>query len=241
MHARNLDFGLFDGYSFPNDTWDLTTKLRNILIEVNVQKGGMSLYNTSTFAGFLGLLTGAKEGAFSLSVNSRYNEQLDVYLLEWLQGKYVGTELTMFLRDVMTTNATFADALATAQTARLVGPAYIIIGGIAAGEGAVVSRAATHTVNTWTLADAMAGGAYYVLETNYDRWKPAPIFDDRRIPAQRCLNDTTQNGISISQMYNILQAQPVRNQLTTQTVLMQPSIGRYESYKTWCTAPCTPW
>jgi acid ceramidase len=241
FHARNLDFGLFDGYSFQNDTWDLTTKLRNILIEVHVQQGGVTIFNATTFAGFVGLLTGAKAGAFSISVDSRYDDKLDYYLLEWLRGKYVGSELTMFLRDVMTTNNTFAEALATVQNVQLVGPAYIIMGGINAGEGAVVTREATHTVDTWTLANAAAGGAFYVLETNYDRWKPAPFFDDRRIPAQRCLNETGPAVIDLPHLFNVLSAQPVRNQLTTQTVLMQPAVGRYESYAQWCLAPCTPW
>lgn len=35
-------------------------------------------------------------------------------------------------------------------------------------------------------------GRWYVLETNYDHWK-APLFlDDRRTPATKCMNKTTQ-------------------------------------------------
>lgn len=35
-------------------------------------------------------------------------------------------------------------------------------------------------------------GTWYVLETNYDRWKPPLILDNRRTPAMKCLNQTTQ-------------------------------------------------
>lgn len=35
-------------------------------------------------------------------------------------------------------------------------------------------------------------GTWYVLETNYDRWKPPLILDNRRTPAMKCLNQTMQ-------------------------------------------------
>lgn len=35
-------------------------------------------------------------------------------------------------------------------------------------------------------------GTWYVLETNYDRWKPPLVLDNRRGPAMKCLNQTTQ-------------------------------------------------
>lgn len=33
---------------------------------------------------------------------------------------------------------------------------------------------------------------WYVVETNYDRWKNPFFLDDRRTAAKRCLNQTTQ-------------------------------------------------
>jgi len=240
-HARNLDFGLFDGYSFKNDTWLLTDKLREVLFNARWMQGGVNVFNSTSFAGFIGVLTGSRMGGFSISVDSRFDENLDKYLLEWLEDKYNGTELCLTLRSVITNVTTYDMALATIQNARLIGPAYIIVGGIAPGQGAVVTREATHTVDSWLLQTQLNGGSFYVVETNYDHWKPPLPIDNRRTPAERCLNETGQANINLPTLFNVLSAKPVRNQLTTQTVLMSPQTGRYESYKQYCTVPCSPW
>ena len=35
-------------------------------------------------------------------------------------------------------------------------------------------------------------GRWYVLETNYDHWEDPLFLDDRRTPAMKCMNQTTQ-------------------------------------------------
>lgn len=35
-------------------------------------------------------------------------------------------------------------------------------------------------------------GRWYVLETNYDHWEEPLFLDDRRTPAMKCMNQTTQ-------------------------------------------------
>jgi acid ceramidase len=241
LHARNLDFGVFDGYNFHNDTWDLTNKLREVLFNARVYKGGKLLYNMTSFAGYLGLLTGSKQGAFSLSVDSRFDANLDRYLLEWLDGKWMGQELTLFLRNVITNTTTYDQALTQIQNQMLVGPAYIIIAGISPGQGAVVTRSAATLVDTWTLESRLTAGTFYLLETNYDHWKGVPFFDDRRTPGMRCMNETGQANINFPTLYNVLSSKPSRNQLTTQTILMSPTTGFYEGYKQFCEKDCVPW
>jgi len=240
-HARNLDFGLFDGYTFKNDSWLLTDKLRPVLFNGRWMKAGVNIFNTTSFAGFIGLLTGAKQGGFSMSVDSRFDENFDKYLLEWIENKYNGSELCLTLRNIMMNATNYADALSLLQTTDFIGPAYIIIGGIAVGEGAVVTRTAVKSIDLWTLQQQLDGGSFYVVETNYDHWKPPLPIDNRRTPAEICLNTTGQANINLPTLFNVLSARPVRNQLTSQTVLMQPQIGRYEAYKQYCEVPCAPW
>lgn len=70
-----------------------------------------------------------------------------------------------------------------------------------AGQGAVVAKAFeptaaaaslvwNGTVDVWNLADELKKGSFYVLETNYDRTTAPPGFDDRRYPAENCLEKT---------------------------------------------------
>ena len=41
----------------------------------------------------------------------------------------------------------------------------------------------------WKMADA---GGWYILETNYDHWSKPLFVDDRRTPANTCMNKLTQ-------------------------------------------------
>ena len=73
-HGRNLDFGLFMGTDPDNHTWLLTEKLRAVLMNVEFVRDGKPLYNATTYAGFVGLLSGSRPDAFSITVNTRYDD-----------------------------------------------------------------------------------------------------------------------------------------------------------------------
>jgi hypothetical protein len=54
LHSRNLDFGLFLGWDKLNHTWALAEKLRPLLFNAHMIKGGVSVYNATVFAGVFG-------------------------------------------------------------------------------------------------------------------------------------------------------------------------------------------
>ena len=72
-HARNMDFGLLLGWDFGNDTWLLTEKLRPLIFTGVFTKNNQTVFKAVNFAGYVGVLTGVKRGAFSLTVNERYS------------------------------------------------------------------------------------------------------------------------------------------------------------------------
>ena len=41
--------------------------------------------------------------------------------------------------------------------------------------------------DVWYLNESLSKGSFYVAETNYDRKKAPPSFDDRRYPMENCL------------------------------------------------------
>lgn len=84
-------------------------------------------------------------------------------------------------------------------------------------------------------------GRWYVLETNYDHWEAPFFLDDRRTPAMKCMNQTTQEvsgdssarsapvhgrwrrfisplsffqKISVTTMYDVLSTKPVLNKVS---------------------------
>jgi hypothetical protein len=86
-HGRNLDFGIFMGTDAVTHSWKLTQLLRDILVNVRFMRGGQELYNSTTYAGFVGLLSGSRKGAFSITVDTRYDTTLDEGVIGWIAGR----------------------------------------------------------------------------------------------------------------------------------------------------------
>lgn len=133
----------------------------------------------------------------------------------------------------------YQDAKDRLAKTRLLAPAYFILGGKNSGEGCVITRSRTAALDIWDLD--IKKGTWYVLETNYDRWKPPLVLDNRRGPAMKCLNQTTQENLSLPAIYDVLSTKPVLNKLTVCTTLMEVYNGHTETYLRECPDPCSPW
>lgn len=243
MHGRNLDFGLLFGEDWKHLQWTLTEDLRPILRNVRVKQGGKVVFNSTVFLGYTGLLSGAKKGGFSISVNTRFSFKRAWHgLLDFLEGKdRTGHFLSLSMRDVMMNKPTYAEALQVIESIKLLGPAYIIIGGVQSGEGAIVCRNATDMCGQWLLADAAKAGRNSVVQTNWDI-PHDPWYDNRRVPAEHCLRERFNQHMDFPSLFQVLSAHPNRNRLTTYTALMRPQTGDFEAYLQFCNEPlCAPW
>lgn len=241
-HARNLDFGLFMGSDATTHNWALTAKLRPLLMNLNFVREGVLLYQTTQFAGYIGLLTGIRRGGFTISVDSRFDGHLDKYLIMFLLGKYEGNFLSLKTRTVMENFGTYSEALNALTHWKPIGPCYIILGGAKSKEGAVIQLGANRDTPLLVRSLADKGSSNYVVQTNYDWPAPPPAFDDRRYPVMDCLNKLGSVGINYQRLWGVMSSTPTRNALTTYTSLMSAETGYFESYKQFC-APgpnCSP-
>ena len=249
-HARNLDFGLWPAFNFSKGNfWEMTAILRPMVVNVDVQRGGVTLYKQTTFAGFVGAHTAMKPKAFGLSIDTRFDDHLDSGLLRYLLSPESdqGVEITLLSRHAFETAGSYAEAFALLNTTRLLGPAYLILSGVGAGEGAVITKGAARrgalapegvTIDVWSLAaeQAKPWGDQFVLETNYDHWGKVLPIDDRRTPAYDCIRTRLggSSGYNATGLYNVLSATPNLNKLTVFTTLMHAEAGRFEAYRQFC-------
>jgi len=244
--GRNLDFGIFMGTNATTHNWQLAQDLRDTLINVQFTRGGKVMYNATTYAGFVGLLSGGKgPDGFAITVNTRFDSNVDKGLLEWMLGKNDDCQfLTFQTRIAMEGDADYASAFKRLTNYKPMGPGYIIISGSKAGEGAIITVAYGQStpIDVWPLKEALGNNSYYILQTNYDRTGPPAPFDDRRYPGEDCMNKVGQQGLTLESLYKVLSSNPTRNALTTFTTLMIPTTGHFEAYKAFC-APglhCAP-
>mmetsp|Transcript_32637 Transcript_32637/g.52513 ORF Transcript_32637/g.52513 Transcript_32637/m.52513 type:complete len:422 (-) Transcript_32637:186-1451(-) len=243
VHGRNLDFGLLFGIDWKKrPDWRLTEDLRPLLRNVRFVRGGQVLFQSTVFLGYVGLLTGVKEGAFSITVNTRFDNDHWSGLIAYLTGRdRRGRFLSFTTRDVMLQSSSYDEALATIKSAKLLGPAYVILAGTQPGQGAVVARSSTEVVNQTLLSDVAQLGQNSVVQTNWDV-DSDPWYDNRRAPAEHCLRERFNQAIDFKGLFSVLVAHPNRNLLTTYTALMSAQTGELEAYLQFCPEPnCAPW
>uniref|UniRef100_A0A671N7M1 Acid ceramidase n=1 Tax=Sinocyclocheilus anshuiensis TaxID=1608454 RepID=A0A671N7M1_9TELE len=240
IHARNLDFGLFMGWDLKNRSWIITEKLKPLVVNIDFRHNNQTVFKSTNFAGYVGMLTGIHPHSFTLTMNERFS--LDggyIGILEWILGKRDGMWMRFLTRSVLENATSYESAKALLSDTKLLAPAYFILGGNQPGQACIITRSRTHSINPLELD--VKNGRWYVLETNYDHWKEPLFLDDRRTPAMKCMNQTTQADISIKTVYDVLSTKPVLNKLTTYTTLMEVSKGTLESYIRDCPNPCMPW
>jgi len=212
LHGRNLDF-------------DLAETLRKLVVELDFQKGGKTLYRGTSYVGYFGLLTGMRSGAFSISANERDTGYLFENLLEALLVK--GTYAACFLiRDTLEQETTFDAAVKRLAETPVAAPIYIIVGGVNPGEGAVITRDRSKAADIWKIDTA--SGRWFEVETNWDHWSPPG--DNRRQTAIDHMNSTGRANTTLGSIFDVLSVKPVLNSDTTYTTTMSAASG---SYTTW--------
>jgi len=230
LHARNLDF--WDGMGF-------TATLKDMAMQVDFQKGGKTLFTSTSFAGFVGVLSGFKSGAFSLTVDTRFYPdgvgELFYEIIEAITQRNASL-ITFLTRKVISSDNDFTSALADLSQGELIADVYYILAGIKSGEGAVISRNRTTAADVWMLNSA--AGRWFEVETNYDHWEQPPWFDNRVDPANDAMNSIGQADITLDGMMDVISTKPVLNLQTTYSILSCPATGEFRSYTRYCPYPC---
>lgn len=212
FHVRNLDY-------------HFNALLHNITIEVQFQRGGKTVYTGTTFAGFVGLMTGQRPYKLTVSLDQRNKGAWWENLMEAVLDRK-SHFAAMLIRDTLDKGTDFKTSLTTLAYSPLIAPCYIIMGGVLPNEGAVITRDRVSALDIWSMDDKQ----WYLVETNYDHWVPPPSSDDRRDPAIAAMNKVGQGNVSLSTLFEVLSTPPVLNSGTIYTTIM--SAASPAEYKT---------
>jgi len=229
LHARNLDF--WEGMGF-------TDTLKNLALQIDWQKGGKTVFSSTGFAGYAGVLSGFKSGQFSATINTRNYpdgmfELFDEILVAITERN---ASLVSFLtRSVFQNIPDYDSALANLSSDELIADVYYIIAGAKPGQAAVISRNRTVAADVWKI-DPPA--RWYEVQTNYDHWEQPPWFDNRVDPANAGMDALGRNNLSLDGMFKVLTVKPVFNLQTTYSILSCPATGEYRSFTRYCPYPC---
>jgi hypothetical protein len=228
-HARNLDF--WDGMGFTNT-------LKDAAFEVEFQKGGNTLFHATSFVSFVGVLSGMKPNAFSVTIDTRfYPNGLGELFYEVIAAiiERNASLVTFLSRDVFMNENNFNAAVNNLANGELIADVYYIVAGVSAGEGAVISRNRNNASDIWMLDSP---SRWFEVETNYDHWKQPPWFDNRVTPADNGMTAMGQTDLSLEGMFQVLSTKPVLNLQTTYSILSCPADSFYQSFVRYCEYPC---
>lgn len=241
MHARNLDM--------PRDHefLKLLDLSRKAVITVKFQSHGETVYSGVTEAGYIGLVTGQKPHAFTITLNERRTGSIWLNIKELLKDM-PGSAVGLIIRDTLADpNMTFETAVHNLSSVPMIAACYLTIGGINRGEGVVITRDRKGTVQPlsnglWKL-DANSG-RWYLLETNNDHWTQLPNIQppdsnkdsyERRNMGDKVMNDIGPEKIDAANLFKVLSAPPVLNEHTIYTAVM--SAGQPSQFSTWIRFP----
>lgn len=222
-HGRNLD-------------WNIPSALREMVVDIEFTRGTKTAFFGSGAVGFAGLLHGAMPEVYSFSIDARKKGALVVpNMFQLLLKKGALTPAQhgrRALEQQSMSNSTFPTALDAMSHGDLVNPVYYIMGGTKHNEGAVVSWARDKAVDVWTLAEQTAPSQFFILQTNYDHWEPAPKSDDRRDYGKKHMETLGQSGVSDQGLYSVLTQWPTFNHHTDITALISAETAQsdYKSY-----------
>lgn len=241
-HGRNLDFGLFLGWDPVNHTWQTTSLLKPLIVQLHFYRGNTTAYRAVTYAGYTGILTAFSPGRFSLTINERFRINGGyVGILEWILGMRNQQWLGFLTRKVMEKCESYLCAQKMLAKLPLVAPVYFILSGTSPSEGCVITRG-RNSFNIWPLGQRQTNqtGDWYLVQTNYDQWARPPLYDDRLTPAIICMDQFGNEDVPQS-LTNVLSTRPILNKLTTYTAIMS---AEKDMLKVWiqnCPDPCWPW
>uniref|UniRef100_A0A2K5CFJ0 ceramidase n=1 Tax=Aotus nancymaae TaxID=37293 RepID=A0A2K5CFJ0_AOTNA len=141
VHGRNMDFGVFLGWNIENNTWVITEELKPLTVNLDFRRNNKTVFKASSFAGYVGMLTGFKPGLFSLTLNERFSIN-GGYLgvLEWILGKKDAMWIGFITRTVLENSTSYEEAKNRLIKTKILAPAYFILGGNQSGEGCVITR-----------------------------------------------------------------------------------------------------
>ena len=219
-------------------------ELQPLTVEVDYIQAGKLVFKATTWAGYVGVLTGMKPGAFSVSVNYRRSQAgseqpIKAFATNLQRGIARHWPISFLVRAALERCANYHEACATLEQSELIAPTYLTICGVKSGEGCILSRDRVGTTDG-SCIEAQLCDSIPLVQTNMDCWRanrsePEDDWQDicdsrrRRAFAFKALGT---HAVSMEDLWLLMSFPPILAHDTIYTVAMQPSTGEFVTLQT---------
>jgi len=213
VHIRTMDWGM--------------DFLKPLTIQVEFQHGGVTMFTCTTWAGYVGILTGMKPHGWSASVNFRSTSDGSF----WTNFKKTLSRswpVGFLLRELFEKGVTYDEAVESLATWPVIAPCYFTLAGRRAGDGALITRLPDAEEQRWTLHEQG-----FIVQTNIDHWstnEEEDIMDSiERREFARAFIKTQQvfEGENYEKLWQLMSQDPILNELTIYATLMCPATATF--------------
>ena len=210
--------------------WDADF-LRAMTIEVDFRRSGRTVFLATTWAGFVGVFTGMRPGAYAVSVNFR-RTAVGTFWSNLTKSAQRAWPVGFLVRAVLDNDqiCDYQQAVNALSTSTLIAPCYLTVAGIRGHEGCVLTRGRRAeagprvTLNAERLRLTQTNMDQFVDDTtgNIVWSRERRVVVDRLLPSDRPVP-------SMAAIWNTLQTSPVWNHETVYASVMNPKEGTLET------------
>ena len=122
------------------------------------------------------------------------------------------------LRKVLEEQTTYKEVTERLKNTEIGGPVYYIVVGVSGNEGMVIERENKGVHASYELTE----DRWFLVQTNYDRDQPEPVYDTRRAPAERRIRDIGSSMMPDDLFHKVMLVWPTLNIATIMTAIMVP-------------------
>jgi hypothetical protein len=210
--------------------------LEKLTVEYDFQYNGTTVFVATSWAGYVGILTGMRPGGYSLAINFRSLGESPWKNISKMITR--GWPVGFLMRKVLEEDIDYETAVGSLSCSTLIAPTYISVCGVRPGEGVIITRnreGLAHelvTLENIRTKNYMFSEVDTLVQVNCDWWISNDDLEDsdnillsreRRVKALKKLK--RMRKVDVDSMLTLYEEHPIQNSLTIYYCAMVPATG----------------
>jgi N-acylethanolamine-hydrolysing acid amidase len=203
--------------------WDMPS-LKDLTIDIDFRMRGKTVFKATSWAGYVGILTGVSNRGFAVSVNYRstnsntfWNNVKELVLYSWPIGYLV--------RHTLSQAVDLFEAVEFLRKNPIIAPCFITIAG--KYSGFVLSRDTRRVLNSQTIHTTRSESVESIVQTNNDVCDNnvdhnLPFSNERRKLVQDTFSKIKKNQVNEEFLWKLMSTHPILNSETVYGTIMNP-------------------
>lgn len=214
--------------------WEMPA-LKDLTINVDFVKNDKHIFSATTWAGYVGVMTGIKPDVCTLALNYRRSADSGSILTNLNKSINGAWPVGFLMRHLLETEISYDKIKNYLSNSSLIAPCYLTVGGVKSGEGVILCRTRDKTDKIQVLGN---NDHDFIVQTNidydkeYDNTVPNIMYSQQRIQSVKNIMQDygeTNNVKFIIQRFSIW---PIINETTIYATVMCCKQNKMYSYIT---------